>query len=220
MTTSGTRNRPRRAAIRSPFSRGPVLAAAFATICAATRNSLRAQGVPDAGRASTASQAVLCSNGTFVARCSSPSQTCCVNHLGGYEHADMDFTEVGGPAPVAPAGTASLPTIALASTAPATPTRGAVPEAPSRNDVIVAMNNVRAAMSGCWRGSQQISIQVTFVFDSSGRVTRYAIGPSVAGATSEACMIAALGRVIVPRFSRPIFVVTFPFVLRGAPLPP
>jgi hypothetical protein len=96
-----------------------------------------------------------------------------------------------------------------ASAAPA----GPLPDAPSRADVLAAMQAVQPAVSSCAVGSRGVAtVRVTFS-GSTGRVTGAVVEGTYAGTEQGSCIARAVRGAQVPRFTQPTFSVAFPFTL-------
>ncbi len=84
------------------------------------------------------------------------------------------------------------------------------PETPSRNDVIIAMNGVRGAVTACGEGLTGTAT-VFITFANSGHVTSADVSPPLDGTAAGACIASAVSSVVVHPFTRPTFTVNFPF---------
>ncbi len=96
------------------------------------------------------------------------------------------------------------------SAEPAPRTSGGLAETPARGDIIAAMGRVRSAVSACATG-QHGTVQVAVTFASSGRVTTANVGPPLAATPAGSCVARAVRSATVAPFSRPTFLVNYPF---------
>jgi hypothetical protein len=88
-----------------------------------------------------------------------------------------------------------------------------VPSTPSRQDVITALDGVRATVQRCANGNVG-TVPVTLTFGATGDVESVSVGGTFAGTPAGRCIADAVRGVHVPAFSRPSFTVTYPFALR------
>lgn len=96
------------------------------------------------------------------------------------------------------------------SAEPAPRTSGGLAETPARGDIIAAMGRVRSAVAACATG-QHGTVQVAVTFASSGRVTTANVGPPLAATPAGSCVARAVRSATVAPFSRPTFLVNYPF---------
>lgn len=90
------------------------------------------------------------------------------------------------------------------------PSSGGAREAPTRSEVMSAMNSVRSAVVACASGSHGTA-QFTVTFAGSGRVTTVNVAPPLAATPAGSCAARAVRTATVPPFSRPTFQVVYPF---------
>ena len=81
-----------------------------------------------------------------------------------------------------------------------------------RSDVVAAMRGVGVAVRACGTGSRGTAT-VTVAFNSQGRVSTASVAPPFGGTPVGACVVRAVSDAHTPPFTRPTFVVTFPFAL-------
>ncbi|HJK95748.1 MAG TPA: hypothetical protein RMF84_00930 [Polyangiaceae bacterium LLY-WYZ-14_1] len=89
---------------------------------------------------------------------------------------------------------------------------GPLPDKPSRNDVLQALQSVQPAIRGC-RESRGGVAQVRITVASSGRVRNAVVQGVFAGTPEGSCVARTVRRARFPRFSDPSFTVTYPFRL-------
>jgi len=104
-------------------------------------------------------------------------------------------------APAAPRRRAAHPTLS-----------GAVPLQPDRAATADAFGRVSSDVRRCGDGSGRTAV-VTVTFASTGRVTTARVAGAPLGPV-VGCVVAAVRRVTLPRFSRPLFTVSYPYPLR------
>jgi predicted Zn finger-like uncharacterized protein len=104
-------------------------------------------------------------------------------------------------------GSSSTKGKVAADTAP----RSNLQEAPTREQVVSAMNSVKPAVSGCAQGQTGIAMVTVSVAGETGRVTN----AQVSGVTGPAgsCVAQAVRRAQFPKFQNKVFKVQFPFKL-------
>lgn len=87
-----------------------------------------------------------------------------------------------------------------------------VPETPSRQAVVAAMAPVSDAIAACGaRAGVRGTVPIRLVFESSGAVIELTIPPEHESTELGLCFRDAARAARVPPFSRPRFVVTYPF---------
>ena len=86
-----------------------------------------------------------------------------------------------------------------------------LPEKPSRDQVMTAMNGVKSAVSDCGKGASGVAFANVTVAGTTGRVTN----ATIEGQTGEvgSCIARAVRKARFPRFKAPSFKVKFPFRL-------
>jgi hypothetical protein len=89
---------------------------------------------------------------------------------------------------------------------------GALPEAPSREDVIAGFEKVRDALATCAAGKHGV-VEIDATIASSGRVSRSLIAGVFQGTPEGSCMARAARTARFPQFSQPSLNVTYPVSL-------
>jgi hypothetical protein len=89
---------------------------------------------------------------------------------------------------------------------------GALPEAPTRQDVVTAFEQVRADLSQCAAGKHGIVV-IDAGIANSGRVARAVIDGAFKGTPEGSCMARAARGAHFPRFSQPTLNVSYPISL-------
>jgi hypothetical protein len=88
------------------------------------------------------------------------------------------------------------------------PTPGyALPQVPSRDDVMAGLHDVYPAIAACAEGEHHMVV-TTMYFASDGHVTSAEVPP---GTFHAACILDAVSRARVPPFAQARFQVTYPF---------
>lgn len=99
-----------------------------------------------------------------------------------------------------------------AAQAAAEPPAEALPEAPSREQIILGFEAVRASVEACAAGAHGVATaKVTLA--GAGRVANAVIEGAFAGTPQGSCMARAVRKAQFPRFASPTFTVAYPFAL-------
>jgi hypothetical protein len=96
------------------------------------------------------------------------------------------------------------------------PLHGAVPTTPSRDQVVLAMQQIHGAVMVCGaalsQGPSTARVHVTFA--SAGGVADALVSAPWGGTLPGTCIERAVRRAHVPRFTRDTFTVDYPFTVR------
>jgi hypothetical protein len=110
------------------------------------------------------------------------------------------------------ASTTSVDDVQPAAAAVAVQDLGALPETPSREDVIAGFEAVRGPLSAC-AGAKHGVVQIDATIASSGRVSRSLIAGVFQGTPEGSCMARIARTARFPQFSQPSLNVNFPISL-------
>ena len=87
-----------------------------------------------------------------------------------------------------------------------------LPSAPSRAEVLEAMQSVAVVVRACGSGAEPATVDVTFA--SSGRVTTATVRAPYAGTPTGSCIARAVRAARLGPFAQPSFHVAYPFTLQ------